>query len=143
MNRFGFWRKWLLVVSAGIVLFGTLLAVWPHNTVLNALVNRRVDAVFWEAGVVAPASLRFQAWAYGVLGSVMAGWGLTIFFLVCHAFGERSRWSWNALAAACGLWFLLDTGLSAFHGVGFNVLFNAGLLVALALPLIATRRDFH
>lgn len=140
MSRFGFWRAWLLATSAGVVVFGILLALWPHSAWMDSVFNRRIDAAFWAGGAVPGAALRFQAWAYGVTGSVMAGWGLTLFFLVRHAFGEKRRWAWNALASGCGLWFVLDTSLSAVHGVGFNVLFNTGLLLALALPLAATRR---
>jgi hypothetical protein len=37
---------------------------------------------------------------------------------------------------------VVDTAISAFYDVGFNVAFNTLLLLAAAIPLVLTRRNF-
>jgi hypothetical protein len=41
-----------------------------------------------------------------------------------------------------GVWFLVDTTLSLYFDVGFNVLFNLVLVLALGVPLFLIRRAF-
>lgn len=54
-------------------------------------------------------------------------------------FRRRERWAWWALALGTALWFVLDTGISAGHGVGINVAINLTVLVLIGVPLAATR----
>lgn len=72
----------------------------------------------------------------------MAGWGVLLAFIAFYPFKARQRWAWNGLAAAFGIWFVVDTAISAINGVGFNVVFNTLLLLAAAIPLVLTRRNF-
>lgn len=41
------------------------------------------------------------------------------------------------------VWFVIDTPLSIYFQVHFNVAFNGLLLVAVLLPLLLTKKEFR
>ena len=138
---FEFFRLWLIVVGAGIAVGGVLLSLLGGSRVL-AVMNRLIDPAFWDGLPDAPAQ-RFRAWVYGLLGAIMAAWGLAIAILVSQAWNTRQAWVWWSLAASVCLWFVLDTGQSLRYRVFANVAINTVLLVVLAIPLAFTFGDFH
>lgn len=142
MTKFNFFRIWLLIVSIGITVFGLVLALFPQSRPMDLFINNHIDPAFWGAGAVPPVSLTFQLWVYGILGATIAGWGLLMIFVIRSPFKEGQRWAWRALAVSFGFWYLLDTFLSAFYGVYFNVWFNTVLLILVALPLTLTYSYF-
>ncbi|HEX8941438.1 MAG TPA: hypothetical protein VF763_14920, partial [Candidatus Limnocylindrales bacterium] len=128
MASFDRWCRWLAVVAAGLTAFGLFMAV-ASGTGLFEPLHRLIDPAFWQSPPDA-AAVAFRAWAYGVWGATLAGWGITIGLLVHDAFARRERWSRQALAVATGAWFVLDTGVSVGHGVTANVVINVVILAA-------------
>jgi len=141
MTRFLFWQRWLAAVGLILVLFGLVLAFWGQGWLMGLALNSRIDPVFWPGGLPEEAR-RFQGFIYGVLGGTISGWGVMIVFLAARPFRERQRWARNCLALGIGLWYLVDTSLSAHYRVFFNVGFNTLLLALVMVPLAATRREF-
>jgi len=135
-------HRWLQVIAAAFVLLGLVLAIFPHSSLVHFVFNQFIDLVFWTEGAPPADALEFQGWIYGLLGATISGWGVLILFVLAYPFKERRRWAWNALAASFGLWYIVDTGASAWYGVMFNVIFNTVVLVALALPLLLSRKYF-
>ena len=138
-KSFLFWQRWLVGVGALVALFGLFMALL-NGTPLFALFNDRIDPVFWGGQAVPQAGLAFRGWVYGVWGATVAGWGILVAFIAMFPFKQRQRWAWNALLAAVGTWYLLDTGISLYFGVTFNALFNTLLLALAGLPLFMTRK---
>jgi hypothetical protein len=141
MNRFTFWQRWLLVLSGIIILFGLAMSTL-NNTEIFDLLNRQVDPTFWGAQLAPQPALAFRGWVYGVTGATMAGWGVFFAFLAHFPFRRREKWAWMCILGGVLVWYLPDTIISLAYGVGFNALFNTILLAAVALPLLATRKDF-
>ena len=141
MSNFKFWQRWLLVVGIAITVFGILMAILS-GTPLFDLFNRQIDPAFWGAGTVGDPAKRFQQWIYGVWGATVAGWGIFLSFVARYAFAKKERWAWNCMVLGLLVWFVLDTTLSLFHQVYFNVAFNAGLLILAMLPMVFTRKEF-
>ena len=142
MTKFTFFRLWLFVVSIGIAVFGLVLALFPQSWLMDFLLNSSIDPVFWGDGIAPQASVTFQAWAYGVLGATISGWGVLMAFVIHMPFKARRRWAWTALAVSSALWYIVDTSLSAFYGVNYNVWFNTALLILVAVPLAFTYNNF-
>jgi hypothetical protein len=142
MSGFDFWRRWLVVVTWALVVFGLGLALFSRNRLFDLVFNDRVDPVFWPMGAMTLETKAFQRWIYGVLGAVLAGWSVSMAVLVQHAFPLRQRWVWSTLVLGIGVWFVVDSTVSLYFGVMFNLFVNALLLVALGAPLAATRKDF-
>jgi uncharacterized BrkB/YihY/UPF0761 family membrane protein len=140
-GRFDFWRKWLLAVCFIVIAFGLIIALqsWiPPFSIFNDL----VDDVFWQGGE--PAGLgQYRLWVYGVLGGTLAGWGVTLAYIVLNPFRRREKWSWNAIAAGLVVWFVIDTSLSAYTKAYFNVGVNVVGIVLAGIPLLMTRKSFE
>jgi hypothetical protein len=138
---FEFFRIWLLVVTGAAAVAGAI-GVLIVGTPLFALINPLIDRAFWATAPDA-ATRRFQAWSYGVMFAVLAGWGMCMAMLVANAFATRQAWVWWSIAGSVALWFPLDTGRSLYHRVWANAAGNAALLALLAIPLIGTFSDFR
>ena len=141
MTSFSFWQRWLFVVGIVISVFGTLMALLG-GTPLFDLFNRQIDPVFWGVNAVGESTKGFQQWIYGVWGSTIAGWEIFVTFIAHFPFQKKERWAWTCLFAGLLLWFILDTALSAYYRVYFNVAFNMTLLILVMLPLVITRKHF-
>ena len=142
MTSFHFWIRWLVAVGWLLVAFGLAMATLNGTWLFDLLFNRRIDPAFWPAGSVPADLASFRAWVYGVLGATVAGWGVFLVFLAGNPLKKRERWARNCLFLGITLWFLVDTAISAYFGVYFNVLFNSVLAVLVYVPLAATRRHF-
>jgi hypothetical protein len=59
--------------------------------------------------------VNFSFWQKWLL---VVGVAITAFELL------KERWAWNSLILGVLVWFLLDTSLSLFHKVYFNVALN-------------------
>lgn len=138
MDRFIFWQRWLLFVGVYLAVFGAVLAFFPHSALIDWAFNDRINPLF----TLSPEGLRFQAWAYGVLGATMGGWGVMIAFMARYPFKRKEPWVWNALVTSLSFWFIVDQLISGYHGVIFNVAFNTVLYGVLILPLVMTRNAF-
>ena len=142
MKSFNFWQKWLFVTSIIMLVFGVALALANGSPLFGWLMGG-INAAFWTDAAPTPVMLAYQLWVVGLLGTVMACWGLTVAFIAWYPFRRLERWSWTCLAAGVGLWFVLDESLSLFYRVYFNAIFNLGFLVMLVLPLIFTMSAFR
>ncbi len=109
---------------------------------MNFLFNNNIDPYFWNDTMLPENAIKFQAWIYGVLGTVIAGWGTLIAFWAHHPFKTREIWAWNGLASATAIWYISDTAISIIYGVMFNIFFNTIILLLLGLPLIFTKKAF-
>jgi len=126
--------------------FGVFMALFSRSPL--STFNSQIDPVFSQSVVEAPgaaidASVQsFQVWVYGVWSATAAGFGLLAAFVVRGPYRARQRWARDALVAAIAPWFVLDTDASAVYGVWFNVAFNSAVLLALAVPVGVTWREF-
>lgn len=141
MTNFSFWQRWLFVVGIAISVFGTLMALLSGTPLFDSF-NRQIDPAFWGANAVGESAKGFQQWIYGVWGSTIAGWGIFVTFIAHFPFQKKERWAWTCSFAGLLLWFILDTALSAYYRVYFNVAFNTTLLILVMLPLVITRKHF-
>jgi len=134
---------WLFCVGLYLCVFGLVLAFFSNSSLIDVVFNNHIDPVFWGSDTVPENALHFRGWIYGVLGSTIAGWGVFIAFLAGNAFKRKEKWARNCIFWGILIWFVPDTILSAYHGIGFNVGFNIVLLLLFMFPLICTRKHFN
>ena len=138
-----FWWKWLFGVGLLLVVFGLILAFFNQSSVMNSLVNDRINPTFWRNYEELPEGyIRFQSWIYGVLGATLSGWGVFVMFIARYPFKAKEKWAWNCLFAGLLLWFLVDTVISVNFLVILNVIVNIILFLLMLVPLIASRKHF-
>lgn len=132
----GFWRGWLNVWAAGVVVFGLVLAGGGLDVTDGA-----VDMLY---GLMGPPGafewtphLRF---ATALMGAVSIGWGLTFFavFGAAHRLGDQAGPVWRMLTVAAVVWFVIDSTLSVATGFWLNAVSNTGLMIGYLVPIIAT-----
>ena len=133
------WTTWLLASSAGVGLFGVWLVLFTGSGI-DIITPIFYDTMAGDGAFRALGSieLRFIKWTFALFGAVMAGWGLTLVLLIRTSYRRGEPWAWRAVAMPVGVWYLLDTGASVYHGMMINVALNTVVLVAMAVPLVAT-----
>ncbi len=138
---FEFFRIWLLVVGLLIVAGGAVFALAPDSLPMAGL-NEIIRKRFWSGGEP-EGGREVRRWLEGIIGGTMAGWGLMVAVIAAGPFSSRDLGLWWALAGGTLLWFVLDTGRSVASRVWSNVAINTGLLVLIAVPLVATFAEFR
>lgn len=142
MGSFNFWQKWLFGFGLYLIVFGAILSFFSHSALINYVFNHHIDPVFWGLDELPENTKKFQAWIYGVLGAVISGWGIFIAFIAHYPFKAKERWAWHCIASVFIVWFVIDTVVSVYYRVGFNVFINITFLLFALLPLIFTRKHF-
>lgn len=141
-KTFKFWRNWLLAVCGLVVAFGLAIALLSWSP-LFAVFDSLVYGVFWPGSAPDPAAKSFMLFAYGMLGATMAGWGITLAYIVANPFSRREPWARDAIALGLAVWFIVDTLMTAYTEAYFNMGVNVLLIVLAGLPMLATRRDLR
>jgi len=136
--RTGLWWRWLIVVTAGVALGGLAMAAAPGPT--RAAFGLLVYASPSAIDRFGPEAVHYIDVTHGVLGAVMAGWGVAMLLVLFGPFRRGSREAWWAIAAPVAVWFVADTAMSLAHGVWQNAVLNTAVAVLYAVPLAATRR---
>ena len=141
MASFEFWQKWLLSVCCLFIIFGIAVALLSWSP-LFYLLNKPADDLFWPGSTPDVGTQQLRLWFSGVLGGTIAGWGLTLAFLVNGPFKRKEKWSKDAIVAGLALWFVLDTFMSLYTQAYFNVVFNVLAIAIAGLPLAMTSKEF-
>lgn len=91
MDKFSFWQKWLLIFGIYLSVFGLVLVFFSKSALIDFIFNNQIDPVFWEKDTLQGNIINFRSWIYGVLGSVIAGWGVFIAFIAHYPFKEKQK----------------------------------------------------
>ncbi len=82
-------------------------------------------------------------WATAMLGATMMGWGVTVLLVAQQALQNGNAPLLRAILLGIGVWFVVDTGFSAWLGVYFNCLVNVLVLAGLGYPLLSALRHIE
>jgi hypothetical protein len=128
-----FWRRWLITVMVGVIVYGLCLIVLPQT------MHRFFNTLFFASSNtiqhVGEANPEFIPLVYGVLGAVLIGWMVGLLALLLMTPPDSQRVTWQILVLSIGTWFSIDTGFSLYTGFIAHALFNVGFLVLFAIPL--------
>lgn len=131
------WERILLAVIGGVIIYALALVVGGL-----AVGDTAFDVLGFgpdDGNIRSGDGRAYLRLVYGVLGSVIVGWMLTLATIVVGPLRRRERWAWTAVVAGVVVWFVLDTGLSLVLGFVGHALFNVTFAIALAVPLAAIR----
>jgi hypothetical protein len=139
-DRFSFWWRWLLMVTVGVMLFGIAMIALPALTLrfFGLLLYSSADTL---STFGAPATA-YITLVHGVLGAVMFGWGVALFYILLGSFRRGSREGWLMLVASLAAWFVPDTAFSLWSGFWPNAVLNGVIAVLYIIPLAASYRAF-
>lgn len=80
-------------------------------------------------------------WESALYGSLMIGWGVTLFFAGRLAFRRNDVELMKALLYGLVVWLVMEALFSAYLGVWFNVGVDIGVLILFSYPLIWCMRS--
>jgi hypothetical protein len=80
-----------------------------------------------------------QAWMIAIIGSVTAGWGITLLYMIIVPLKRKEKWAWNAIMISMLVWFSIDTFISSYYGARFNVVINIAFALQFVAPLLFLR----
>ena len=132
-----FWINWLLAVAAGVVAFGLVLVLAP--SIARQGFSLLVYASAGHIDSFGQEPVRYISLAHAVIGGVMVGWGVALFYVTKSLLARGERIAWNLVALSVGAWFVPDTSYSLLSGYWQNAMLNTAFLALFALPLWATR----
>ena len=140
-NHNPIWSKWMLVISTLVFILGLCFAfIFPY------LLPQVIEPYFIEiAGMqfsdLTHVEILHLNLLYGVVGSVILGWGTVLLLMSYRSLKQPSDWIWTSMVISLIIWFISDTLASIMVGSSINVLLNTSLLVLAAPPLIANRKN--
>lgn len=131
-----FWRNWLLVWSAGVAIFGLVLAGGAFEAT-SGPVNLIYQSLQGGGVLAFDRAMRFTL---AVMGCVSIGWAVTMFMIIRAAFllGDHARSIWVGLTVGVAIWFVIDSALSVATGFGLNVVSNTILIVTYLIAIVAS-----
>lgn len=136
-----FWMGWLRITMFLVVIAGIFLIILGNTTYAEVL-NKHINEVFYSGQIPENSALLMRGWMIAVSGSVMAGWGSTMLYIVYHPFKTGEKWAWRSLFYPVIIWYLLDSSVSAYYGATFNVVVNTILFLQIIAPLLFLRNYF-
>jgi hypothetical protein len=113
---------WFRVVTAVLILFGLFFAFFGLR-------------VFSDAVPLIPPDTLLP-WTSALYGTIMVGWGVTLFLVGRLAFRRKDGELKRSLLAGLVAWLALEAAASAWLGVWFNVGVDLTVLLLFAIPLL-------
>lgn len=114
------------------------LLVW-FSVVSCILVVAGLVFSFFGFGFFPPRILAKEvlvSWESAIYGSVLIGWGTTLFFLGRLAFKRNDIALMKIMLLGIAVWLIVEALFSAFLGVFFNVGVDFAVLALFGIPLI-------
>lgn len=142
MNSFYFWQKWLFYTSLLFAMIGIIMAFFGNNP-LFILYNNALAEIFWHLPQIPAETENFRAHIWGALGGTMACTYILLSFIAYFPFKNQEKWAWWAIVVSFIIWVLIDSSVSIYYGVYFQVyIINSFSILVKALPLIFTYKYF-
>jgi hypothetical protein len=113
------YKIWFSVVSVILILFGFLYC-FAGLKILPVDRNVLLD---WESAIY---------------GSIMIGWGTTLFFIGRLAFSRPDKELLKILLYGIVLWLIFEAVFSFYLGVYFNVGVDIAVAILFSFPIIKT-----
>lgn len=132
--------SWLKATSILLVVIGIFFA-WTTTGPLAGLNGLFLDlAVFPVDGAQSYAATETRLLA-AIVGGLTAGIGAAIWMVTREVFVDDPAKGRRILLTFILIWFVTDSVGSVLSGAAFNVVLNAGLLVAMILPLVWVKAE--
>ncbi len=130
-----FWVNWLNIWCFGLIVFGAVLALAAIEgfeggaRLMLTLQNPEKPPVFNDV----------ERFAFGLIGAITIGWGLTFFYFfraaqASHLGDKMYRQAFVILI----IWNLIDGYISYITGFQMNIISNLILSLGLIIPLYMT-----
>jgi hypothetical protein len=142
-----FWSRWIKFLSFFLIVYGLAMVFVPqmmNRTLVGPLLYGNNEVLRSEFVSVGEPEAAFLNVLSGLLGTVTIGWAIQMAWIAHKPFLNSERWAWNSLAMSVCVWAALEFYFKLTDGItGPGLFAHFGLLIAFAIPLLATYRYFH
>jgi len=125
MLRLRMFRDWFSIVSCILVFVGIIFSIFGFSIFPAKILSRDV----------------LLSWESVIYGSVLIGWGVTLFFLGRLAFRRNDIELMKIMLLGIAVWLIIEAIFSSILGVFFNVGVDFVVLGLLGFPLIKTIQE--
>jgi len=140
MDAENFWLGWLRVTMIMVIVAGVFLAIFS-GFVNTQFLDAKIDKVFLYGSNTGDQIESLKKWYTGLVGAIMMGWGISMLYVVNHPLRKREQWAWRSIFYPVMVWYIIDSGISAYFGVIFNVVINTILFLQIMAPLLFLRNQ--
>jgi hypothetical protein len=137
-----FWFRWLQFLTLGLILYGAGLVLLPGLTLDFFSLIFFAEPGGFQMRYPADA-IDYIRFIHGDLGSIIIGWGVTVYLVLNGPFRRGESGGWAMLALPLAAWFVIGSGYSMYAGYWRNAIFNMVFLLLYSIPLAATRKCFN
>ena len=142
-----FWPRWMIGLSLFLIVYGLAMMFTPqimNRTFVGPLLYSNNESLYKAFVSTNETETTFLNVMSGLLGTVTIGWAIQMAWIAHIPFRNGERWAWIALAMSVSVWAILEFVFKLVDGINsVGLVAHFGLLVAFAIPLAATYRDFH
>lgn len=124
--------------ALGLVAFGLVAAAGSHPATAGPW-SAMLDFARWPIDGLESAASPEARILSAVGGGIVAGWGLTLWWLLAGPIARGDAGARTIYLASLGLWFVIDSTGSIAAGWPLNAVLNVAFLLALAVPVLITR----
>ncbi len=129
----GFWKTWMRVWCWAVLAFGAVL-VLAAVPALDAAPRLVLGLVGGDPLLLDLPTMRF---AFGLMGALTLGWGLSMIAMVALAHTHGAP-VWRSLTASVLVWYVIDSAISVLTGFPLNAVSNTLLTVGYLIPVLVT-----
>ena len=125
MMRVGKYTIWFLTISCILIFAGLIFSFFGFG--------------FFPSSILPKKAL--LSWESAIYGSVLIGWGTTLFLIGRLAFRRNDIELMKIMLLGIAIWLILEAIFSAYLGVLFNVGVDLAVLTLFGVPLIKKIRE--
>jgi heme/copper-type cytochrome/quinol oxidase subunit 3 len=120
LNDLKLLTKWFAIVSGILIFVGLIFAFFGFGFFPDAILPKQ-SLLRWESSIY---------------GSIMIGWGSTLFLLGRIAFKRSDIELMKIMIAGIAIWLIIEALFSAVIGIYFNVGVDIIVLLLFGIPLL-------
>ncbi|MES2593088.1 MAG: hypothetical protein V4608_14490 [Bacteroidota bacterium] len=141
-TSFSFWQNWLFYSSLVIAFTGIIFALCGASLLFSPYHNV-FARIFWHQPNIPKEVMPFFGFVCGPAGATIACCYILLAYIAHYPFKRKERWARNSIIIAFGGWFIVDSAISVYYGVYFQVIIlNSLSFLQKALPVIFTWKHF-
>ncbi len=133
-----FWLNWMKISVLCILTAGIVMAIGAPF-LSSSMLDRNINAAFFQGEFQGYPVEHLKKWLIGLVGAIMSGWACTLLFIVIYPLRRREKWAWSCIFYSVLLWYILDSAISGYFGVHFNVVLNSIIFLQIMAPLLMLR----
>jgi hypothetical protein len=127
MKSYRIFTIWFGAISSILCIIGFVFTIFGFTFFPDTILPRNV----------------LLPWVSAIYGSIMIGWGVTLFSIGKLAFQRKDVSLMKVLLMGIAVWLLIEAVASAYLGVFFNVGVDLTVFILFSIPIVTNIRTLQ